>query len=151
MQVALSTHARCMLKIQQGGQAIRRCRKSGSQRALSRPHPNISELRQSGHIEFDHFVNILKINMNESKCYRRLHTSDNELSPLASIFATTKSLFKLQRLSSHVLFYTILLMSNVVSLSLWLMPHSKTDCIRPQLIYCTPFCHQFAPFPHQIS
>ena len=81
--------------------------------------------------------------MNESKGYQRLRTEDNEFLPLASNLGPTQTSFTCQRLSSHVLVYALLVVSNIVFLSLWLKPQGEGDCIRPRLISCTLLHHHF--------
>ena len=79
--------------------------------------------------------------MNESKGYQRLRTEDNECQPLAVNLPPTQASFMLRRISSHILVYALLLISNIVFLFLWLKQHSEMDCIRPRLISCTLLYH----------
>lgn len=83
-------------------------------------------------------MSISMMTMNESKGYQRLRTEDNEFPPLASNLGPTQTSSTRQRLSSHVLFYALLVVSNIIFLSLWLKPQGERNCIRPRLISCTP-------------
>ena len=88
-------------------------------------------------------MSIPKTTMNESKGYQRLRTEDDDFPPLASNLGPTQISISRQHLSSHVLVYALLVVSNIVFLSLWLKPQGESDCIRPLLISCTLLYHHF--------